>query len=128
MKYKEGSLLKQHILQSHLEFEQGKGKLEDPLGDPLAWLATEPESWSGAEGGETGTDCEKIEMKDIEVIKANGEINTNRVKHESNTPELSPIKPSQMSDSQKVLNQFSGKFSFEMSSLDSPGPRDALET
>ena len=109
IKFIEGKLLKHHIIQSHLEVqEEEKGRVEeaDPLGDPLAGVETDPDTSRQDEEGEDSTNCDNIEMKDIEVIKANGEINTKRQILESNTPKVIPIKPKQMSADEKVQTSF----------------------
>ena len=111
IKFKEGKHLKHHIIQSHLEVqEEEKERVEegDPLGDPLAGVETDLDTTRQDEEGEDNTNCDNIEMKDIEVIKANGEINTMRQIPESNTPKVIPIKPNvpKMSADEKVQTSF----------------------
>ena len=106
-KYKEGRLLKSHILRSHIGLEEDTEKkevievetsAEDPLADPLADVEIDPLSSCKTD---TSADCDKIEIKDIEHIKASARINISP--NDSPKPVTIPLKPRQLTSGDKVV-------------------------
>ena len=108
-KYKEGRLLKSHILRSHVGLEEDTEKkevievetsAEDPLADPLADVEIDPLS-SCKTDTETSADCDNIEIKDIEHIKASAGINISH--NHSPKPVTIPLKPRLLTPGDKVV-------------------------
>ena len=66
--------------------------MEDPLGDPLADSGRDPLNTSLTEGEKEDTNCDIIEIKDVEVIKANGDL-LGKKPDDSPNPVTIPLQP-----------------------------------
>ena len=115
-KYKQRRLLKNHIMRVHFGVENETEttteevkivEVEDPLGDPLAADSeNDPLNNSLPEGEKEAADCDIIEIKDVEVIKANGNGDfLTKKPDDSPKPVTIPLQPKPLSDTEKVCKQ-----------------------
>ena len=111
-KYKHRRLLKNHIMRIHFGLNDETKTIEevridekeDPLGDPLADSENDPLNSSLTEGEKEATNCDIIEIKDVELIKANGDL-IGKKPDESPKPVTIPLQPKPLSDTEKVCKQ-----------------------
>ena len=80
-------------------------EVEDPLGDPLAADSeNDPLNNSLPEGEKEAADCDIIEIKDVEVIKANGDF-LEKKQVDSPKPVTIRVQPKPLSETEKVCKQ-----------------------
>ena len=113
-KYKHRRLLKNHIIRVHFGLNVGAETIEevkidekestDPLGDPLADTENDPLNTSLNEGEKEAENCDIIEIKDVEVIKANGDL-LGKKPDDSPNPVTIPLQPKPLSETEKVCKQ-----------------------
>lgn len=116
-KFKQRRLLKNHIMRTHFGFNDETKTTEeiridveeDPLENPLADSESDPLNSSLTEGEKNATDCDIIEIKDVELIKANGDL-IGKKPDKSPKPVTIPIQPKPLSDTEKVCKQNSMYF------------------
>ena len=115
-KYKQRRLLKNHIMRVHFGLQDETetteevriggtdSAIEDPLGDPLADSGSDPLNTSLTEGEKEDTNCDIIEIKDVEVIKANGDF-LEKKQVDSPKPVTIRVQPKPLSETEKVCKQ-----------------------
>ena len=79
--------------------------MEDPLGDPLAEGENDPLNTSSPpEGEKESGNCDIIEIKDVEAIKANGDF-LGKKPDDSPKPVTIRTQPKPLSETEKVCKQ-----------------------
>ena len=88
-----------------VKISKKESAMEDPLADPLADTENDPLNTSShTEGEKDSGNCDIIEIKDVEMIKANGDF-LGEKPDDSPKPVTIRVQPKPLSETEKVCKQ-----------------------